>query len=415
MEQFRHLLIGWLVDGKGGPVRRGTRVTLDGGTLVSVAEASPYDVPAKGVEDMTAFTVLPGLVDAHVHLAMSGTEDGPGREAQRSASFDQAKASIQDHLQAHIRHGVVAVRDGGDRSGHAFLYKKRFLQEAPRPTVVKTAGRGWHAAGRYGRLIGGSPKAGETLAQAIAGTCEEKDHVKIVNSGMNSLTRFGEETAPQFSREELEKAVRKAHALGKKVMVHANGRLPVSLAVEAGCDSIEHGFFMGREILEIMAERQTVWVPTACTMAAYGEKLDQGSIESEGAKRNLAHQLSQIRLARSLGVPVAVGTDSGSLGVHHGESLSLEIGLLMAAGFTLQEAVRSAAACGAALLGVEDHTGVLGPGRPATFVAFEGGPEKLTEGLKSPQLVVVKGKVVHGDKHGLSHRGRDRGEEFRQD
>jgi imidazolonepropionase-like amidohydrolase len=393
MEQFRHLLIGRLIDGGGGPIRQGIRMTLDGGALVSLAEARPDDPLRGGVEDLTAFTVLPGLVDAHVHLAMSGTEDGLEREAQRTAPFGRAEATIRGHLGEHIRHGVVAVRDGGDGCGHALFYKKRFPRETSSPTLVKAAGRGWHAVGRYGKLIGRSPKPGETLAQGITGKGEESDHVKIVNSGLNSLTRFGEETAAQFSLEELAEAVKQAHALGKKVMAHANGRAPVRLAVEAGCDSIEHGFFMGRENLEIMAERGTVWVPTACTMAAYGETLERGSTASEVAKRNLDHQLGQIRLARSLGVAVAVGTDSGSLGVHHGKSIGREIGLLMAAGFTLQEAVRSATACGAALLGVEDHTGVLAPGRPATFVAFKGMPESLAERFGAPELVVVRGKV----------------------
>jgi imidazolonepropionase-like amidohydrolase len=407
MEQFRHILAGRLVDGTGGPIRQGVLMTVAQGTLVSLAETRPDDFPGGGVVDMTSFTVLPGLVDAHVHLAMSGTGAGPEREAQRNASFEQAAVRIQGHLREHIRHGVVAVRDGGDGSGHALLYKKRFLQETPPPTVVKAAGRGWHAAGRYGSLIGGSPKPGEALAQAMARTWGGNDHVKIVNSGLNSLTRFGEETAPQFSLEELEKAVETAHALGKKVMIHANGRAPVRLALEAGCDSIEHGFFMGRENLERMAERKTVWVPTACTMAAYGEKLERGSKESEVAKRNLDHQLGQIGLASRVGVPVAVGTDSGSLGVHHGKSLAREIHLLMAAGFTLEEAVKSATAGGAALLGVEDHTGVLAPGNPATFVAVRGLPGSLVEALEAPELVVVRGQVVDEGKNSFSQRPGD--------
>jgi imidazolonepropionase-like amidohydrolase len=394
MEQFRRILVGWLVDGTGVSIRRNVLMTVAEGTLVSLAEVRPDDFLIGELADMTSFTVLPGLVDAHVHLAMSGTEDGRDREAQRNASFEQAEIRIQGHLSEYIRHGVVAVRDGGDGSGHALRYKKRFLQKMRPPTIVKAAGGGWHAAGRYGSLIGGSPKPGEALVQAMTRTWAGNDHFKIVNSGLNSLTRFGEETAPQFSLEELEKAVKKAHALGKKVMVHANGRVPVRLAVEAGCDSIEHGFFMGRENLEIMAEQKTVWVPTACTMAAYGEKLARGSKESEVAKRNLEHQLSQIRLARRLGVPVAVGTDSGSLGVHHGKSLACEIHLLTAAGFTLAEAVGSATAHGAVLLDLEDHTGILAPGSPATFLAVKGTPEKLLEGLEAPELVVVKGKVA---------------------
>jgi imidazolonepropionase-like amidohydrolase len=216
-----------------------------------------------------------------------------------------------------------------------------------------------------------------------------------VNSGVNSLTRFGQETAPQFGFEQLQEAVKNAHGLGLKVMVHANGRIPVSWAVAAGCDSIEHGFFMGKENIENMAERGTIWVPTAYTMAAYANKLEDGA-ESDVAKRNLDHQLNQIRLANGLGVSIVAGTDSGSLGVNHGEALSEELRLFMIAGFTIEEAVRSASSSGAALLNAEDHTDVLAPGRPATFVVVKAAPESVLDGLKTPRMVVVKGKIVHG-------------------
>lgn len=404
MEQFRQILAGWLVDGSGGPIRRRVLMGLSKGIVFSSAEAGSQDLNEGCWEDLESFTALPGLVDAHVHLAMSGTHDPEERRLQCSAPFDKVSATIRSHLRAHIAHGVVALRDGGDRQGHALLYKKRFLGKPALPVAVKVAGKAWHGAGRYGNLIGKAPEPGEGLAEAVAKAGAGNDCVKIVNSGLNSLSRFAEETRPQFTLEELKSAVNKAHARGRKVMVHANGRIPVGTAVEAGCDSIEHGFFMGRENLEKMAERRTVWVPTAFTMAAYAENLSGGSNESEVAKRNLEHQLNQIRLARTLGVPIAAGTDSGSLGVNHGWALHRELQLLMSAGFTIGEAVKCASALGSVLLGVEDHTGMLAPGGPATFVAIKGPPEKLAQGLKSPQLVVVKGKVVHRSKDGLTQR-----------
>jgi imidazolonepropionase-like amidohydrolase len=395
MKHFRHILVGWLIDGSGGPVRRQVLMTWKESALVSLKEAQHEDLEGSPVEDFGAFTVLPGLVDAHVHLSMSGTDDPETRKGQINVSFDQARTKIEHHITQNIMRGVVALRDGGDREAHVFLYKKRVLREASLPVVLKAPRQAWHAPGRYGKLIGRTPRPGETLAEAVTRTWTGSDHTKIVNSGLNSLTRFGQETAPQFGVEELEEAVKRAHALGLKVMVHANGRVPVGWAVEAACDSIEHGFFMGRENLEKMAERGTMWVPTAITMAAYAKKMGEDRAESDVAKRTLDHQLNQIRLANGLGVSIAAGTDSGSLGVNHGEALSEELRLLMTAGFTLEEAVRCASCRGAALLNVEDHTGVLAPGRPATFVAVKAAPEGVLDALKAPYLVVVKGKVVH--------------------
>jgi imidazolonepropionase-like amidohydrolase len=395
MKHFQHILVGWLVDGSGGPIRRQVLMSWEESTLVSLKGAQPESLEGSPVEDFRAFTVLPGLVDAHVHLSMSGTDDPEQRERQRDVPFERARTMIEHHMTQHIIRGVVALRDGGDHEAHVLKYNKEVLREGRLSVALRAPGQAWHAPGRYGKLIGRTPRPGETLVAAITRAWTESDHIKIVNSGLNSLARFGQETAPQFGFKELEEAVKKAHALGAKVMVHANGRVPVRWAVEAGCDSIEHGFFMGRENLEKMAERGTMWVPTAFTMAAYVDKLGGDSAESDVAKRNLDHQMNQIRLANGLGVPIAAGTDSGSLGVNHGESLSEELRLLMTAGFTLEEAVRCASSSGAALLNVEDHTGVLAPGRPATFVAVKASPEDVLDGLKAPYMVVVKGRVVH--------------------
>jgi imidazolonepropionase-like amidohydrolase len=81
------------------------------------------------------------------------------------------------------------------------------------------------------------------------------DHIKIVNSGLNSLSCFAKETKPQFDSAELKAAVRADRQCGLKTMVHANGKMPVKIAVDAGCDSIEHGFFMGVENLHRIADR----------------------------------------------------------------------------------------------------------------------------------------------------------------
>lgn len=118
-----------------------------------------------------------------------------------------------------------------------------------------------------------------------------------------------------------------AEQQGRKVMVHANGRQPVRLAVAGGCHSIEQGFFMGRENLELMAEKGTFWVPTLFTMKAYSANINsaQAGADRQVIEKNLNHQIEQLAMARELGVNVALGTDAGSLGVLHGESMVEEM------------------------------------------------------------------------------------------
>jgi imidazolonepropionase-like amidohydrolase len=218
--------------------------------------------------------------------------------------------------------------------------------------------------------------------------------VKIVNSGLNSLKVFGKETAAQFRSEDLRAATKAARELGLGSMIHVNGRSPVHDAVAAGCQSIEHGFFMGPENLELMAERQTFWAPTAFSMRAYADLLERDSIESIVSAANLDHQIHQLSLARKLGVAVVVGTDSGGYGIDHGAAFAGELGILLEAGYSIEEAIRCAAWNGARLLKLENELGVLRVGMPATFVVVDGGPESLPYSLSRPNRIYVQGNLI---------------------
>ena len=411
----RQVRAGWLVDGSGQPARRHLRLDIQQGRFGAIqpigAESGAGGVP--GVLDFTDCTLLPALVDSHVHLFMSGTADPVIRQHQLAAGFAEIRPVIARHLGEHLAAGVLAVRDGGDRYGHAQRFKAELSEAAGLGAVrVQAAGVAWHAAGRYGKLIARSPGGGGALDAALAAAVEPEgengplpDHVKIVNSGLNSLLQFGRQTAPQFCLAELRAAVRIAHRRGLTVMVHANGVEPVRLALAAGCDSIEHGFFMGDDNLAEMAAAGVVWVPTAVTMQAYARGLDPASRESRGAMRNLEHQLAQLQTARRLGVTVAVGTDAGSLGVHHGGAVREEMALLMTAGFSVEEAVRCATVNGARLLGLP-HAGPIAPGTPATFIVAPGGPQALPGSLARLKALFIDGAPAD---LGQSGRGAPKG------
>jgi imidazolonepropionase-like amidohydrolase len=384
---------GWLIDGSGGRARRGVRLEIRDGVIQSLEEGS---VPASGAcasrpepdFDLGGCTVIPGLTDSHVHLTMTGAVDEGLRTRLREAPFEVVRGMIRENLREHLRHGVVAVRDGGGCRGNALRFAKSH-HERGQPVRVLAAGRAWHRPGRYGRLIGRPPAGGLALAEAIRQDGEPADHIKIVNSGLNSLTEYGRRTSPQFDLDEMSAAVQAAAARGLPVMVHANGEAPVRIAVMAGCRSVEHGFFMGRDNLSRMADRGVAWVPTAVTMQAYAAYYRQAGKNPDVARRTLDHQLEQLALARRLGVNVALGTDSGSPGVHHGAAVIAELGLLLQAGFTLAEAIRCASRNGAKLVGAA--FGVLEKGSPATFVAVHGGPSRLPEGLRHIRAVFVHG------------------------
>ncbi len=396
MGQSTYIYAGWIIDGSGGPIRERVLLEMVDGIITDMCNCNTNELPVNCV-DLAHCTLLPPLVDSHLHLWMSGSIDKQIREQQLTAGYEELHPVITQHLTDLLSHGVLAVRDGGDKSDSVFKYLSERPSGPARVVVTKVAGRAWHSKGRYGSFIGRHPKEGESLAKAYLHEQGPEDHVKLVNSGLNSLYKFGRETAPQFFQEEIKELVLLARKNKKKVMVHANGREPVRVALEAGCDSIEHGFFMGRENLKLMADRGVVWVPTVYTMKAYAQNLkEKGQGSRDIAEKTYKHQIQQISMARDLGVTIALGTDSGSLGVLHGESVIEELKLYAEAGCSLAEAIKCATYNGSRLLGIDDM-GRVAKGRPANFIVARGAASQLPGRLSSLEAIYREGMVLKGN------------------
>lgn len=376
---------GWFFDGAGNPAEKDIIFGVKKGKIIFVEHLS--QAPAMGqVTDLSDCTVIPGLIDCHAHLAISGINNLDIRKNQLFAPYEKAAPVIKKHLEDNLTSGVIAVRDGGDWGGHALKYTRNHNLRI----IVKCAGRAWRASGRYGKLVGRTPKKGQTLAQAIAQNNDTPDHIKIIGSGLNSLVEFKKQTSPQFSQKDLAKAVNAAQEKNLPVMIHANGVIAVREAIESGCSSIEHGFFMGRKNLELMAKTGIIWVPTAVTMDSYAKILSKKDPKADVAAKNLDHQLGQLSEAHKLGVNVAVGTDAGSPGVYHGFSVRREMELFLRAGFNLERAIKAATSTGARVLGMK-NAGILAPKMDATFIVIHGPPKNLIKNLEKPAHIVIKG------------------------
>jgi imidazolonepropionase-like amidohydrolase len=239
-------------------------------------------------------------------------------------------------------------------------------------------------------MIGQAPPEGKPLPEAAAGHFDRAHHVKVVQSGLNSIDQFGKQSEPQFDAATLKQLVRRAHARQLPVMVHANGEIPVRLAIEAGCDSIEHGYFMGKENIARMADHRITWVPTAVPMDALTNLAQLTRAQRDVACRTLNQQLEQIFLAHDSGVRMALGTDAGSIGVQHGLAVHRELRLYREAGLTIEAAVRCATLDNARLIGFRDR-GVLDAGFRADLVVVPGPPDQLIEGLAGIETVCIVG------------------------
>lgn len=390
--------VGWLIDGTGSPAVENRVILTNGGYIQRIVDACQPIPQQITLVDFSDCTVIPALIDSHVHLVMSGRTEASIRQNQLQSVYGERRHMITRHLRQHLACGVLAVRDGGDHHGDTLRYKGEVDQDASKMVTIASAGRAHHAPGRYGKLIGVPVESGLRLAQSAFRIDSGRDHLKLVNSGLNSLTQFGVETPAQFEERDLAETVAVAREHNQPTMVHANGSLPVKFAVNAGCDSIEHGFFMGRENMQRMADKGVVWVPTAVTMKAYGDYLKHQGHRSDPSfadvsRRNLEHQLEQIGIAREIGVTIALGTDAGSPGVHHGEAVREEIRLFIEAGFGIEEAIRCASLNGARLLQLNDR-GTLAPGMRADFMALKGPVQQVPKALDAISHRIVAGRRI---------------------
>lgn len=379
---------GWLIDGQGGPKRMDALIHVRDDTVLSIQTFSQGQTVTL---DLSQATVLPALMDAHVHLAFS-SRGGPRRCRGRSRiSPDQVRTTILRRLSQYWECGVAAVRDGGDRNGDLLACRQQgFLAAAP-PVTVACSGWAWHAPGRYGAMIGRAAADGRSMVAAMEEGLQEIDHLKLLQSGINSLDRFGFQGGPQFSSEDLGATVKVAHAAGKPVMVHANGERAVRMAIDAGCDSIEHGYFMGPDNLARMAAKGIAWVPTVVPMAVLAKASGISPAQRDTAGRTLEHQLAQIGRAHGLGVSIALGTDAGSPGVAHGHSVRRELEWFMAAGMSIEAAVRSAGLNAARLMGLAGR-GALRPGWRADFIVVPGPPDDLPASMAAIHAICIAGR-----------------------
>jgi len=342
--------------------------------------------------DFSGLTVLPGLVDCHVHLAL----DGRGLQKERHCCLfrpEQITTQVEQQLYANLRCGVLTVRDGGDCAGAGLFFREKVKSGAlPGPHITAT-GSALRKSGMYGSFLGPDIKE-DGLAEAIDSLITAGvNQIKVLVSGIVSFKEYGKVGPLQFNPEELNFIVAKSHRAGLKVMAHANSGKAVTMAVKAGVDSIEHGYFMGKEALKMLAGLGLAWVPTVIPVAVQAYRADLFNREERKViEKTYYRQLEAIAEAVEMGVLLGTGTDAGSPGVRHGYSLFQELELYRKAGLSPAVILKAATVNGAKITGTEQTIGIIKEGRPACLIAVQGNPLEEFYQLKNISYVLMPAK-----------------------
>jgi len=393
-----------LIDGRGRKVRERASVTIAGGRITEVAEATG-ERPPDGAVDLGGRTLLPGLIDAHVHLSSDvGRSPGFGPPPPRKGEPPRSRALgyfvLANSARALLRAGLTTVRDVGSYDDEALVLREAIglgLVEGPR---VLSCGRILSATAPGGRIFGSMYREADgpdELRKAVREQLRRgADFVKVMATGARSVV--GEDPEPaQLTRPELRAVVEEAHRMGVRVAAHAEGLGGARLAVEEGVDTIEHGLSLHRapELLDRMAERGIVLVPTLSTFHDLAERfVDEFSpVLVEQAKRQREEAYRTLVAARGAGVVLAMGHDSGPPGED-----AVELVRMVEGGLPPLEAIVAATSGAAQALGLAD-VGVVAPGRVADLVVVDGDPLADVGVLTGPAsiwLVLLAGRPVAG-------------------
>ncbi len=399
--QRRILVTSSMFDGErywGGGERT---VVIDGDKVSEVADGDQSSVfSCPGVEVEHVAFVMPGLVEGHAHLFLNGGElDTAVRSAYLKSSVDNMVEVGRRNLQQSAEAGVTLIRDAGDRFGVNHVIRAEAASSAGPLPRVRSAGLGLRGLRGYGAFMAREVGDLTRVSEVVSELAKESDDIKVILTGIIDFEAGRVKGVPQFDVDSCRKIVETAHAAGRKTFAHCSGLDGLAIAVEAGIDSIEHGFFMNEEMLVAMAEKQVAWVPTFSPVDFQwrSPKWCGWDSETQGKLRGILDQHSrQVALAAELGVPLVCGSDAGSHGVPHGSSLIDEVEFLSQAGLNMQTALASATSVPRRLWG-EEPAGPVKRAR-AELVVLAASPFDDPTALRKVVAVIMGRNVLRPER-----------------
>ena len=397
---------GRLIDGESDRAVMEVTVRVDGDTIVGIERG--YTSPANNdiVIDLKNRTVLPGLMDMHVHL----TGQYSARSNLNRFILNEADYAYDAALYAKrtLDAGFTVVRNLGDAFNVTVALRKAIAAgDVPGPRIF-TAAKGLASTGGHGDPTNGwaahfgadpTPKDGvvnspEDARRAVRQRYKDgADWIKITaTGGVLSVAKSGQN--PQFTDEELKAIVDTATDYGLRVAAHAHGTEGMKRAVIAGVASIEHGTYMTEEVMKLMKDRGTHYVPTilAGNWVAEKARIDGFFPELVRPKAAAIGPVIKSTFAKAydVGVPIVFGTDTGVSA--HGDNAQ-EFALMVEGGMPPMEAIQSATSVAADFLDIGDTHGTLEAGKQADIIAVPGNPLDDITAMERVSFVMKGGQI----------------------
>jgi len=387
---------GQLIDGNGGDPIRDAIVLIEGKTIIAVGPAETIKIP-EGAEiiDASDKTVMPGLIDCHVHIMINSASLEQRLLTPKAVSYFQAA----ENLKRTLRAGFTTVRDAGGADAGLRQALEMGLISGPRLVVSGSIGQTggimelWYPSGSQivnedsWRICDGVDEVRKTVRKVLR---EGVDFVKIFTTG-GVVAPQGSPFIPEWTQPELAVIVEEASRRGVGVMAHAESSAGVKNALRAGVTSIEHGYVLDQEAIDLFLEKNAFLVPTLHISKVLSERRDTAGL-SEVSKRKkerlLKEQEGCFRRACEAGVRIALGTDAFIADMHGANAVELSL-MMEEGGLSVMEAIvagtKNAAEC--CLLG--DQVGTLEAGKLADILLIDGDPLADITVLQDPERITV--------------------------
>jgi imidazolonepropionase-like amidohydrolase len=390
-----------MLDVRSGRMIAPAEILVENGKIVSAGErvATPADAAVIKLGDLT---LLPGLIDCHVHLFLHPDTDENMQTVRESVAERTINATLA--ARADLMAGFTTERDmGTEGAGSADTALRAAINagKIPGPRLW-ISGNAISIVGGHEDAMGFNPAIPilpnatmvTGITELITAIREQRKEgatfTKMYETGSDRMSADGKFSTPyQFTTEELTAAVNEAARLGTFVGVHATGEPGANYAARAGVRTIDHAFQLSPETMRLMVERHIFAVPTF-TISEYFAEHAPNARAAALEKAILNYHAAQFKLQLAAGVPIAMGSDVGPF--PHGTQ-AREFVLMADYGMTPLQAIQAGTINGATLLGSLDRFGTIEPGKSADIVAVEGNPLADITAVQRVRFVMKEGRV----------------------